>query len=47
MKKFSKAVERQVAVQPVVSHADSLPLGVRLRYEPADPYVVRAAFFVD
>ncbi|MFF7964734.1 SsgA family sporulation/cell division regulator [Streptomyces sp. NPDC007903] len=36
-----------MAVQLVVSHACSLPLCVRLRYEPADPYVVRAAFFVD
>ncbi|MEV7979964.1 SsgA family sporulation/cell division regulator [Streptomyces sp. NPDC086519] len=47
MKKSSKAVERRVAVQLVVSHAYSLPLCVRLRYEPADPYVIRAAFFVD
>ncbi|MGW5664466.1 SsgA family sporulation/cell division regulator [Streptomyces sp. NPDC003758] len=47
MKKSLKVVERQVAVQLVVSHVYSLPLCVRLRYEPADPYVVRAAFFVD
>lgn len=47
MKKSSKAVERHVAVQLVVSRAYSLPLCVRLRYAPADPYVVRAAFFVD
>ncbi|MEU5708745.1 SsgA family sporulation/cell division regulator [Streptomyces flaveolus] len=33
-------------MQLVVSHVSSLPLCVRLRYEPADPYVVRAAFFV-
>ncbi|WP_432074127.1 SsgA family sporulation/cell division regulator [Streptomyces wuyuanensis] len=47
MKKSLKTVERRVAVQLVVSHVHSLPLCVRLRYEPADPYVVRAAFFVD
>ncbi|WP_405552082.1 SsgA family sporulation/cell division regulator [Streptomyces sp. NBC_01171] len=47
MKKSLKAVERRVAVQLVVTHTCSLPLCVRLRYEPADPYVVRAAFFVD
>jgi hypothetical protein len=47
MKKSLEVVERQVAVQLVVSHVYSLPLCVRLRYEPADPYVVRAAFFVD
>ncbi|MEV6116237.1 SsgA family sporulation/cell division regulator [Streptomyces sp. NPDC052109] len=47
MKKSLKTVERRVAVQLVVSHAYSLPLCVRLRYEPADPYVVHAVFFVD
>ncbi|WP_316780949.1 SsgA family sporulation/cell division regulator [Streptomyces sasae] len=47
MKQSLKAVERRVAMQLVVSHACSLPLFVRLRYAPADPYVVRAAFFVD
>lgn len=47
MKKFLKVVERRVAVQLIVSRASSLPLWVRLRYEPADPYVVRAAFFGD
>ncbi|WP_249400142.1 SsgA family sporulation/cell division regulator [Streptomyces argyrophylli] len=36
-----------MTAQLVVSHAYSLPLRVRLRYDPADPYVVRAAFFVD
>lgn len=46
MKKSLKVVERRVAVQLVVSHVYSLPLCVRLRYEPADPYVVRAAFFL-
>ncbi|MFJ9712686.1 SsgA family sporulation/cell division regulator [Streptomyces sp. NPDC101234] len=47
MKKSLKTVERQVAVQLVVSHAHSLPMCVRLRYEPTDPYVVHAVFFVD
>lgn len=47
MKKSFKAVERRVAVQLVVSHNYSVPLCVRLRYEPTDPYVVRAALFVE
>ncbi|MFE8949435.1 SsgA family sporulation/cell division regulator [Streptomyces sp. NPDC007856] len=47
MKKPLKTVERRVAVQLVVSHAYSLPLCARLRYEPTDPYVVRALSFVD
>ncbi|MEV6297419.1 SsgA family sporulation/cell division regulator [Streptomyces sp. NPDC051896] len=47
MKKSLKAIERRVAVQLVVSHNYSVPLCVRLRYEPTDPYVVRAAFFAD
>lgn len=47
MKKSLKAIERRVAVQLVVSHNYSVPLCVRLRYEPTDPYVVRAAFFVE
>ncbi|ANP50006.1 hypothetical protein J2Z21_001315 [Streptomyces griseochromogenes] len=47
MKKSLKAVERRMAVELVVSHAYSLPLCARLRYEPTDPYVVRAGFFVD
>ncbi|MFF7979687.1 SsgA family sporulation/cell division regulator [Streptomyces sp. NPDC007901] len=47
MKKSLKAVERWMAVQLIVSHAHSLSLGVRLRYEPADPYVVHAVFFAD
>ncbi|MGW0211498.1 SsgA family sporulation/cell division regulator [Streptomyces sp. NPDC003233] len=47
MKKSLKTVARRVAVQLVVSHAYSLPLCARLRYEPTDPYVVRAVFFVD
>ncbi|WP_435220600.1 SsgA family sporulation/cell division regulator [Streptomyces sp. Tue6028] len=32
-------------MQLVVSHGRSLPLCMRLRYEPTDPYVVHAAFF--
>lgn len=40
-------VERGVAVQLLVSRAHSLPLCVRLRYEPTDPYVVHAVFLAD
>ncbi|MEU6668059.1 SsgA family sporulation/cell division regulator [Streptomyces sp. NPDC046727] len=40
-------MERRVAVQLVASRDYSVPLCVRLRYEPTDPYVVRAVFFVD
>jgi hypothetical protein len=47
MKKSLKSVERRVAVQLVVSRDYSLPLCLRLRYEPTDPYVVRAIFFTD
>ncbi|MET7778969.1 SsgA family sporulation/cell division regulator [Streptomyces mirabilis] len=47
MKKSLKTVERRIAVQLVVSHTYSLPLCVRLRWEPTDPYVVRAVFFAD
>ncbi|MGW7253821.1 SsgA family sporulation/cell division regulator [Streptomyces sp. NPDC054834] len=47
MKKSLKTVERRVAVQLVVSHDCSVPLCVRLRYEPTDPYVVHAVFLVD
>ncbi|AOR31629.1 hypothetical protein BFF78_11720 [Streptomyces fodineus] len=47
MKKSLKTVERRMAVQLVVSRDCSVPLCVRLRYEPTDPYVVRAVFFVD
>ncbi|MGW3447678.1 SsgA family sporulation/cell division regulator [Streptomyces sp. NPDC001076] len=47
MKKSLKTVERQMAVHLVVSRDYSVPLCVRLRYEPTDPYVVRAVFFVD
>ncbi|MGX5185809.1 SsgA family sporulation/cell division regulator [Streptomyces avermitilis] len=31
-------------VQLVVPHEISLPVSMKLRYEPSDPYVVRAAF---
>lgn len=41
-----KTVVREVAARLVVSRAYSLPLCIRLRYEPTDPYAVRAAFFV-
>jgi hypothetical protein len=41
----SRTLVQGVAVRLVVSHDYSLPLCMRLRYEPADPYVVRAAFF--
>ncbi|MFJ9732612.1 SsgA family sporulation/cell division regulator [Streptomyces sp. NPDC101171] len=41
-----KDVVREVAVQLVVSRDYSLPLCMRLSYDPTDPYVVRAAFFV-
>ncbi|POX61564.1 SsgA family sporulation/cell division regulator [Streptomyces sp. Ru62] len=42
----SRTVVRAVTAQLVVSRTYSQPLCMRLRYEPADPYVVRAAFFV-
>ncbi|MGW2647603.1 SsgA family sporulation/cell division regulator [Streptomyces sp. NPDC001393] len=35
-----------MTAQLVVSRTYSQPLCMRLRYEPADPYVVRAAFFI-
>ncbi|WP_233273576.1 SsgA family sporulation/cell division regulator [Streptomyces broussonetiae] len=35
-----------MTAQLVISRTYSQPLCMRLRYEPADPYVVRAAFFV-
>ncbi|MER6265485.1 SsgA family sporulation/cell division regulator [Streptomyces sp. NPDC059688] len=44
--KSLKAVVREVAVQLVISRDYSMPLCMRLRYEPNDPYVVRAAFFI-
>ncbi|MGW3729613.1 SsgA family sporulation/cell division regulator [Streptomyces sp. NPDC000851] len=42
--KSSKAVTRELLVQLVVSPETSLPVSMRLRYEPSDPYVVHAAF---
>ncbi|MGW4519214.1 SsgA family sporulation/cell division regulator [Streptomyces sp. NPDC004393] len=42
-----KNVVQGVAVQLVISRCYSLPMCMRLRYEPTDPYVVRAVFFVD
>ncbi|WP_406309609.1 hypothetical protein [Streptomyces sp. NBC_00623] len=35
---------KDVAAQLVVTRDYSLPLCMRLRYEPSDPYVVRATF---
>ncbi|MGW0211158.1 SsgA family sporulation/cell division regulator [Streptomyces sp. NPDC003233] len=35
-----------MTAQLVVSRTYSQPLCMRLRYEPADPYVVHAAFFI-
>ncbi|MFF7887513.1 SsgA family sporulation/cell division regulator [Streptomyces sp. NPDC020794] len=42
-----KTVMQGVAVQLVISRTYSLPMCMSLRYEPADPYVVRAVFFTD
>ncbi|MET9387495.1 SsgA family sporulation/cell division regulator [Streptomyces sp. NPDC002928] len=42
-----KTVTQGVAVQLVVSRTYSLSMCMSLRYEPTDPYVVRAAFFTD
>ncbi|MCX4437627.1 MULTISPECIES: SsgA family sporulation/cell division regulator [Streptomyces] len=42
-----KTVVQGVAVQLVVSRTYSLSMCMSLRYEPTDPYVVRAAFFTD
>lgn len=42
-----RAVVQGVTVQLVVTRDYSLPMYVCLRYEPIDPYVVRACFFVD
>ncbi|WP_225102530.1 SsgA family sporulation/cell division regulator [Streptomyces sp. CoH27] len=42
----SRTVVRAVTAQLVVSRTCSQPLCMRLRYEPADPCVVRAAFFI-
>ncbi|MFJ8021464.1 SsgA family sporulation/cell division regulator [Streptomyces sp. NPDC096311] len=43
--KSLRTVAQGVTAQLVVSRAYSLPLCMRLRYEPADPYVVHAVFF--
>ncbi|MFB7225700.1 SsgA family sporulation/cell division regulator [Streptomyces sp. NPDC056227] len=43
--KSLRIVVQEVAAQLVVSRDYSLPLCMRLRYEPSDPYVVRATFF--
>ncbi|WP_328727134.1 SsgA family sporulation/cell division regulator [Streptomyces sp. NBC_00259] len=42
-----KTVMQAVAVRVVISRAYSLSMCMSLRYEPTDPYVVRAAFFAD
>ncbi|WP_425579008.1 SsgA family sporulation/cell division regulator [Streptomyces echinatus] len=41
----SRTVVQGLTARLVVSRVYSLPLRMRLRYEPADPYVVRATFF--
>ncbi|MEU2623052.1 SsgA family sporulation/cell division regulator [Streptomyces sp. NPDC007157] len=42
-----KTVMQGVAVELVISRTCSLSMCMSLRYEPADPYVVRAVFFTD
>ncbi|MFD3480544.1 SsgA family sporulation/cell division regulator [Streptomyces sp. NPDC058695] len=42
-----KPVVQGVAVQLVISRTYTLSMGLSLRYETTDPYVVRAAFFTD
>lgn len=42
-----KTAMQGVAVQLVISRTYSLSIRMSLRYEPTDPYVVRAAFFTD
>ncbi|MFK0022763.1 SsgA family sporulation/cell division regulator [Streptomyces sp. NPDC090798] len=42
-----KTVMQGVAVELVISRTYSLSMRMSLRYEPADPYVVRAVFFAD
>ncbi|MER5795206.1 SsgA family sporulation/cell division regulator [Streptomyces sp. NPDC001980] len=44
--KSLKTVVRGVTAQLVVSRCYSLPMCMRLCYEPTDPYAVRAVFFV-
>ncbi|MFF7928085.1 SsgA family sporulation/cell division regulator [Streptomyces mirabilis] len=42
-----KTVTQGVAVQLAISCTYSLSMCMSLRYEPTDPYVVRATFFTD
>ncbi|MEU8983162.1 SsgA family sporulation/cell division regulator [Streptomyces sp. NPDC058246] len=42
-----RTVMQGVAVQLVISRTYSLSMRMSLRYEPTDPYVVRATFFTD
>jgi hypothetical protein len=42
-----KTVTQGAAVQLVISRTYSLSVCMSLRYEPTDPYVVRATFFTD
>ncbi|MCX4426231.1 SsgA family sporulation/cell division regulator [Streptomyces mirabilis] len=42
-----KTVTQGVAVQLVISRTYSPSMCMSLRYEPTDPYVVRATFFTD
>ncbi|MFF3585187.1 SsgA family sporulation/cell division regulator [Streptomyces mirabilis] len=42
-----KTVTQGMAVQLVISRTYSLAMCMSLRYEPTDPYVVRATFFTD
>ncbi|MCX4515319.1 SsgA family sporulation/cell division regulator [Streptomyces sp. NBC_01619] len=42
--KSLRTVIQGLHVQLDVAHELSLPVSMRLRYEPSDPYVVRAAF---
>ncbi|MEV5781414.1 MULTISPECIES: SsgA family sporulation/cell division regulator [Streptomyces] len=42
-----KTVTQGMAVQLVISPTCSLSMCMSLRYEPTDPYVVRAVFFTD
>ncbi|MET8421763.1 SsgA family sporulation/cell division regulator [Streptomyces sp. NPDC005134] len=45
--KSMRTVMHGLPVQLVVSHEMSLSMYMRLRYEPSDPYAVRAAFTLD
>ncbi|MER7834737.1 SsgA family sporulation/cell division regulator [Streptomyces sp. NPDC096040] len=42
--KSLRTMIRRLSVQLVVTHEMSLPMDMRLRYEPGDPYAVRAVF---